>query len=90
MPAIDVLNLPLKTEVMIWREKKGWTGPYEIMGIDGRNITVHLDNGPLTVRWTHVREYHRPTHTPREPHKRDRHSENYPHEEVDPNELELV
>jgi hypothetical protein len=55
----EVLELPLGTEVLVWRERKGWTGPYEIQNIDGRNVTIHLENGPLTVRCTQVKPYHR-------------------------------
>jgi hypothetical protein len=29
----NVLNLLLNSEIMVWREKGGWTGLYEIEGI---------------------------------------------------------
>ncbi|KAF2726477.1 hypothetical protein EJ04DRAFT_408644, partial [Polyplosphaeria fusca] len=44
----DTLNLPLMSEILIWREKKGWTGPYKLASINGRDVTVELANGPLT------------------------------------------
>jgi hypothetical protein len=89
-PSPNVLNLPLKTEVMIWREKKGWMGPYEIMGIDGRDITVHLDNGPVSVRWTHVRQYHRSPYTSHELKEPDDPNKGLPHEDIDPDEPEPI
>jgi hypothetical protein len=29
----DVLNLPLNSEIMVWREKGGWKGLYKPKGI---------------------------------------------------------
>jgi hypothetical protein len=29
----DVLNLPLNSEIMVWREKGGWKGLYKLKGI---------------------------------------------------------
>jgi hypothetical protein len=55
----NVLNLPLMSEILIWREKKGWTGPYKLASIDGRDVTVELENGPLTVRCTQAKPYYR-------------------------------
>jgi hypothetical protein len=55
----EVLSLPLRSEVMVWRENKGWSGPYEIKGIDGYTITVDMVNGPTQFRATHVKPYYR-------------------------------
>ena len=30
-----VLALPLRSEVLVWREKKGWRGPYKVAAIKG-------------------------------------------------------
>jgi hypothetical protein len=57
----DTLNLPLRSEVMVWREGKerGWEGPYEIKSKDHANVTVDMVNGPKTFRATQVKPYHR-------------------------------
>jgi hypothetical protein len=44
--------------VLVWRENKGWTGPYDIASIDGYNITVDMVNGPTQFRATHVKPYY--------------------------------
>jgi hypothetical protein len=55
----DTINLPLQSEVRVWREKHGWQGPYKILAIDGHNITLDMVNGPTTFRSTVIRPYHR-------------------------------
>lgn len=45
---------------MVWREKAGWTGPYEIKGIQDQDVLVHMENGPTAFRITHTKPYHRP------------------------------
>ncbi|KAF1964003.1 hypothetical protein BU23DRAFT_585789 [Bimuria novae-zelandiae CBS 107.79] len=47
-----MLALPLQSEVLVWREKDGWNGPYKIAAIDGHNVTVDMVNGPTTFRST--------------------------------------
>ena len=53
----EVLELPLQSEVLVWREKKGWQGPYKIIGIQGHDITVDTVNGPVAFRSTIVKPY---------------------------------
>jgi hypothetical protein len=57
----DTLHLPLRSEVMVWREGKdrGWEGPYEIKSKDHANVTVEMINGPKTFRTTQVKPYYR-------------------------------
>lgn len=52
-----VLAMPLQSEVLVWRENKGWKGPFKIAAIQGHNVTVDMLNGPVTFRSTHVRPY---------------------------------
>ncbi len=42
------LALNLGSEVRIFREKKGWTGPFKVLGIANVEITVDTGNGPVT------------------------------------------
>ena len=55
------LALSLGSKVWIYREKKGWTGPFKVLGIADSDITVDTGNGPITFRNTHVKPYHRHT-----------------------------
>lgn len=55
----EVLSLPLQSEVMIWREKNGWQGPYKIINIKDHDVTVDMVNGPTTFRSTVVKPYYR-------------------------------
>jgi len=55
----QLLKLPLGSEVMTWREKKGWLGPYEMKGVEGLDIIVELENGPVKFRHTQVKQYNR-------------------------------
>lgn len=43
----------------VWRENKGWKGPYKIAAIEGHSVTVDMTNGPVTFRSTHVLLYKR-------------------------------
>lgn len=55
----DILTLPLRTEVLVWREKEGWTGPYEIAAIEGRTVRVDTPNGPKEFRVTQIKPFFR-------------------------------
>ena len=55
----EVLDLPLQSEVRVWRENKGWQGPFKMIAIDGHDVTLDLPNGPVKFRSTLVRPYHR-------------------------------
>lgn len=58
-----VLSLPLRSEVLAWREKQGWDGPYEIQSIEGTNIIVDMPNGPAQFRCTQIKPYYRAAET---------------------------
>jgi hypothetical protein len=51
-------NFPLQSEVLVWREKGGWKGPYKVQSVQERNVTVDI-NGPTTFRATQVKPYFR-------------------------------
>jgi hypothetical protein len=53
------MDLPLQSEVRVWRENGGWQGPFKIVAHDGQNVTLELPNGPATFRSTMVAPYHR-------------------------------
>lgn len=35
-----IQDLPLQSLVRVWRENKGWTGPFRLIGVDGETATV--------------------------------------------------
>lgn len=65
----EVLNLPLGSEIMVWREKSGWNGPYELKAIKDQDVVIELENGPITFRCTQAKPYYRPNqlHEPTNP-----------------------
>uniref|UniRef100_A0A8H7N3T3 Integrase catalytic domain-containing protein n=1 Tax=Bionectria ochroleuca TaxID=29856 RepID=A0A8H7N3T3_BIOOC len=48
----ELLELPLLSEVMVWRESKGWFGPYRLLSNDSHNIIIETHDGPKTFRST--------------------------------------
>ncbi|RDW58864.1 hypothetical protein BP6252_13340 [Coleophoma cylindrospora] len=54
----QTLNLPLQSDVRVWREKEGWTGPYKLLHIDGETCTVQLRNSISKFRTTVVRPFY--------------------------------
>ena len=55
--------LAIGNEVLVWRENKGWNGPYKLLLIDGRNCTIQLPSGPTQFRITSIKRYYRSDHT---------------------------
>lgn len=54
-------GLPLNAEVMVYREKNKWMGPYRLMSMDGETCLVDLGNGlPTKFRSTVVKPYYQP------------------------------
>ena len=51
------LDLPLQSDVRVWREKEGWKGPYKLIAIDGETCTVNMPRGPAKFRSTVVKPY---------------------------------
>ena len=52
------LALPLQSLVRIWRENKGWQGPFRLIATDGMTCTIDLPQGPRTFRSTVVKPYY--------------------------------
>jgi hypothetical protein len=69
--AHDVLKLPLKSEIMVWREKGGWMGPYELKAIQNQDVVVELENGPVTFRCTQAKPYYRVVQPHEKPNEAD-------------------
>jgi hypothetical protein len=53
------MDLPLQSEMRVWRENGGWQGSFRVITHDGQNVILDLPNGPATFRSTMVAPYHR-------------------------------
>jgi hypothetical protein len=52
------LDLPIDSDVHIWREKGGWKGPYKLLATDGETYTVAMPHGPANFRSMVVKPYY--------------------------------
>ena len=52
-----VLRLSPDDEVLVWREKDRWTGPFKVITVNNHNVTVMMPNGPTNFRSTVVKPY---------------------------------
>jgi hypothetical protein len=55
---LDTINLPIQSDVRVWRDKDGWKGPYKLIAIDGETCTIQMPYGPTNFRSTSVKPYH--------------------------------
>ncbi|KHJ31249.1 hypothetical protein EV44_g3264 [Erysiphe necator] len=51
-------GLPINSPVLVWRENRGWTGPYSLLNITGQECVVDLPKEPTTFRVTVVKPYY--------------------------------
>ena len=52
------LTLPIQSDVRVWREKDGWTGPFKLIASDGETCTIDMPYGPTDFRSTVVKPYY--------------------------------
>jgi hypothetical protein len=43
----NTLDLPLQSDVRVWREKEEWTGPYKLIATEGETCTINMSRGPV-------------------------------------------
>jgi hypothetical protein len=55
MPTLDLL---LNSNVRIWHEKGGWTGPFKLLSIHGETCVIDMPHGPTNFRSTVVKPYY--------------------------------
>uniref|UniRef100_L7JQT6 Integrase catalytic domain-containing protein n=1 Tax=Pyricularia oryzae (strain P131) TaxID=1143193 RepID=L7JQT6_PYRO1 len=60
-------TLALGSEVLVYREKGNWNGPYKVVCVTENNVTVALPNGNSEFRSTHVKPYYRYQKQPDKP-----------------------
>ena len=53
----NTLDLPVQSNVRVWREKDGWKGPFKLLHTDGETCTVNMPYGPANFRSTVVKPY---------------------------------
>jgi hypothetical protein len=51
------LDLPLQSDVRVWREKEGWTGPYKLFTTKEETYIINMSQGPAKFRLTAVKPY---------------------------------
>lgn len=57
-PRIDqTLDIPIGSQVLVWRERDRWTGPHQLLSIDGHTCHVQLPHGSTLFRVTSVKEF---------------------------------
>ena len=56
---IDVRDLHIGSDVLVWREDKGWQGPYQLIGTKDQECLIQLPAGPTTFRITSVKPYYK-------------------------------
>ena len=54
---LQTLMLPVQSQVRVWRETHGWTGPFTLLAVDGHDCTIQMPHGPTRFRSTVVRPY---------------------------------
>jgi hypothetical protein len=52
------LNLPFQSDMRVWREKDGWTGPFKFLATNGETCTIDMPHGPTNFRSTVVKPYY--------------------------------
>ncbi|EED15827.1 hypothetical protein TSTA_009490 [Talaromyces stipitatus ATCC 10500] len=67
---IETLNLSPGTNVKVWREDKGWTGPHKLILVNGHDVTVNLGNS--AVAFQAIIHVSKPPVTPPPPRCRER------------------
>ena len=50
-------QLPLQSDVRVYREGDGWTGPYKLLDVAEETCTVDMPHGPTQFRSTVVKPY---------------------------------
>jgi len=51
------LDLPLLSDVRVYRENNGWKGPFKLISTDGETCTIEMPHGPTNFRSTAVKPY---------------------------------
>ncbi len=50
--------LPINSDVKVWRENNGWTGPFKLLSISDETCVIEIPRGPIQFRSTVVKPYY--------------------------------
>ena len=53
-----MLNLPILSEVRVWREKDGWNGLYKLLAINGEIYTINMPYRLTNFQSTVIKPYY--------------------------------
>ena len=53
-----ILDLPINSDIRIWRKKGGWKGPYKLLATNSKTYTIVMPYGPANFRLTVVKPYY--------------------------------
>jgi hypothetical protein len=53
----SIHDLPINSDVLVWREQGGWKGPFKLIGITGETCKILLPSGPTDFRSTVVKPF---------------------------------
>src|SRR6266702_8857608 len=53
----SVHDLPLNSEVLIWRKSGSWNGPYCLLAVENKTCCIQFPSGPTSFRSTSVKPY---------------------------------
>src|SRR6266700_6791503 len=59
----SVHDLPLNSEVLVWRKSGNWNGPYRLLAVKNETCYVQLPSGPTSFKNTSIKPYFRPKNT---------------------------
>jgi len=51
-------QLPLLSDVRVWREKEGWTGPFKLISITGKECRIEMPYGQANFRISSVKPFY--------------------------------
>ena len=54
---LNIHELPLNSDVLVWRELGAWKGPYKLVSMDGELCILALPYSNTTFRATSVKLY---------------------------------
>ena len=52
------LDLPINSDIYIWREKGGWKGPYKLLVTNSKTYTVIMLYGPINFCLIVIKPYY--------------------------------
>ena len=53
-----LLELPIQSDVRVWRESEGWKGPFKLLATEGETCLINMPYGPTRFRSTVIKPYY--------------------------------